>query len=88
MKRKREAPRVKVKKGSVPSLRYGDVVTKSRGGHQLSGFESAGVNKRTRELSPWVGSCICGDWKRILGSRSSLEAAWETHVNEALSDRG
>lgn len=88
LKRKREAPKVKVKKRFVPSAQFEGVVTKSRGGHQLSGYESAGVNKRTRELSPWTGSCTCGDWTKILGSRSSLEAAWEAHVSEALSSRG
>ena len=88
MKHIREAPKVTNKKRSVSSSRLEGVVTKSRGGHQLSGYESAGVSKKTREMSPWTGSCTCGHWKKILGSKSSLEAAWEAHVSEALSIRG
>lgn len=61
-------------------------VTETQDEHTLAGYRSAGVDDAERALTPWTGSCSCGNWRQTVGSKVALLALWRVHVSESIDE--
>jgi len=51
--------------------------------HNFLCHEGAGITKRSRFMRTLTATCSCGLWKKTAGSRGSLKASWDEHVDDA-----
>ena len=75
-------PLVKLLLNSEVSISIDEVVLRRKFLNFLC-HEGGGVTKRSLLLRTPTATCSCGQWKKTAGSRGSLKASWDEHVDDA-----